>query len=160
MFSGGFGMVFRRRDGILIDAAIARIRGVPAREKYGHKGQYMDWSQGYFTELGYTFGYYRELSHAMLRLACLCRGVETGFGDAPNYLELGSGQGVSVNIHAAGSSGSYWGCDFNPAQTVESRKLAEASGADVELLDDSFEEVIEGHRALPRLFYPEQYLLE
>lgn len=100
----------------------------------------MDWSQGYFTELGYTFGYYRELSPAMLRLACLCRGVETGFGDAPNYLELGSGQGVSLNTHAAGSSGSYWGCDFNPAQTVEARKLAEASGADVEFLDDSFEE--------------------
>jgi SAM-dependent methyltransferase len=100
----------------------------------------MDWSQGYFTELGYTFGYYRELSPAMLRLACLCRGVETGFKDAPTYLELGSGQGVSINIHAAGSTGSYWGCDFNPAQTVEARKLAEASGADVQLSDDSFEE--------------------
>lgn len=100
----------------------------------------MDWSQGYFTELGYTFGYYRELSPEMLRLACLCRGVETGFGNAPTYLELGSGQGVSINIHAAGSSGSYWGCDFNPAQTVEARQLADASGADVHLFDDSFEE--------------------
>lgn len=100
----------------------------------------MDWSQGYFTELGYTFGYYRELSPAMLRLACLCRGVEASFGNAPTYLELGSGQGVSINIHAASSSGSYWGCDFNPAQTVQARKLAEASGADIQLFDDSFEE--------------------
>jgi len=100
----------------------------------------MEWSQGYFTELGYTFGYYRELSPAMLRLACLCRGVEPSFQNTPTYLELGSGQGVSINMHAAGASGSFWGCDFNPAQTVEARRLAEASGANVHLFDDSFEE--------------------
>ncbi|MGO7169521.1 methyltransferase regulatory domain-containing protein [Rhizobium leguminosarum] len=100
----------------------------------------MEWSQGYFTELGYTFGYYREMSPAILRLSCLSRGVEARIRHAPSYLELGFGQGVSINIHAAGSSGSYWGCDFNPAQTVEARRLSEASGANVQLFDESFEE--------------------
>lgn len=100
----------------------------------------MDWSQGYFTGLNYTFGYYPELSPAMLRLGCLCRGVEARVGSAPSYLELGFGQGMSINVHAAGSSGSYWGCDVNPAQTAEARRLSEASGADLKLFDESFEE--------------------
>lgn len=100
----------------------------------------MEWSQGYFTKLDYTFGYYRELSPAMLRLACLRRGVEAKSRNSPTYLELGSGQGVSVNIHAASCSGSYWGCDFNPAQTMEARRLAEASGTNLQLFDQSFEE--------------------
>lgn len=100
----------------------------------------MEWSQGYFTQLGYTFGYYRELSPAMLRLGCLCRGVEPRIDSAPSYLELGFGQGISLNVHAASCNGSYWGCDFNPAQTVEARMLREASGADLQLFDQSFEE--------------------
>jgi SAM-dependent methyltransferase len=100
----------------------------------------MEWSQGYFTGLNYTFGYYPELSPAMLRLGCLCRGVKARIPNAPSYLELGFGQGMSINVHAAGSSGAYWGCDFNPAQTAEARRLSEASGADLKLFDESFEE--------------------
>lgn len=100
----------------------------------------MAWSYGYFTDLNYTHGYYPEMNPAMLRLACLCNAVEPQLPDAPSYLELGFGQGVTINMLAAASSGSYWGADFNPAQTVEARKLADASHADIRLLDDSFEE--------------------
>lgn len=103
----------------------------------------MAWSNGYFTDLSYTHGYYSEMNPAMLRLACLCNGVEAQLPENPSYLELGFGQGVSINFHAAASSGSYWGTDFNPAQTVEARKLAEASGADIRLFDDSFEELVD-----------------
>lgn len=102
----------------------------------------MAWSYGYFTDLNYTHGYYPEMNPAMLRLACLSQAIEPQLREEPTYLELGFGQGVSVNIHAAGSTGSYWGTDFNPAQTVEARKLAAASGADVHLFDDSFEELV------------------
>jgi SAM-dependent methyltransferase len=100
----------------------------------------MTWSNGYFTDLNYTHGYYTEMSPATLRLACLCNGVEAQIPEAPSYLELGFGQGVSINMHAAASTGSYWGTDFNPSQTLEARKLAEASGANIRLFDDSFEE--------------------
>lgn len=100
----------------------------------------MTWSQGYFTDLNYTHGYYPEMNPAILRLACLCNAVEAQIPEAPSYLELGFGQGVSINMHAAASAGSYWGTDFNPSQTVEARKLAEASGSNIRLFDDSFEE--------------------
>ncbi|UHD45788.1 class I SAM-dependent methyltransferase [Aureimonas altamirensis] len=101
----------------------------------------MAWSHGYVTDLNYTYGYYPEMSPSMLRLACLCQAVEPQLREEPAYLELGFGQGISINIHAAGSAGSYWGTDFNPTQTVEARKLAAASGADLHLFDDSFEEL-------------------
>ncbi|SMF60218.1 Methyltransferase domain-containing protein [Xaviernesmea oryzae] len=108
----------------------------------------MAWSYGYFTDLNYTHGYYPEMNPAMLRLACLCNGVEPQLPAAPSYLELGFGQGVTINMLAAASPGSYWGTDFNPAQTVEARKLADASRADIHLFDDSFEEFA-GRRDLP-----------
>ncbi|WP_294642518.1 class I SAM-dependent methyltransferase [uncultured Aureimonas sp.] len=100
----------------------------------------MTWSQGYVTDVDYTFGYYPELNPAMLDLACLCHGVAPPLGDKPRYLELGFGQGVSINLHAAGSDGSYWGTDFNSAHVAGARTLARVSGADIRLLEDSFEE--------------------
>ncbi len=99
------------------------------------------WSYGYFTELNYTHGYYRELSPAMLRIACLAAGIKPQVEGRLTYLELGYGQGVSVNIHASAADGSFWGTDFNPAQAVHAKELAAASGADLHLFDDSFEEL-------------------
>ncbi|MCX8279302.1 class I SAM-dependent methyltransferase [Phyllobacterium sp. 0TCS1.6C] len=101
----------------------------------------MAWSYGYYTDLNYSYGYYSEMNPAMLRLACLGQAAEPQLREKPIYLELGFGQGVSINMHAAGSAGSYWGTDFNPTQTVEARRLAAASGADLRLFDDSFEEL-------------------
>ncbi len=101
----------------------------------------MTWSDGYVTDLNYTFGYYPELNPAMLRLACLCHGVAMPGGDAPTYLELGFGQGISINVHAAGSEGTFWGTDFNPAHAAGARELAAASGAGIRLLEDSFEDL-------------------
>lgn len=101
----------------------------------------MAWSYGYFTDLSYTYGYYPEMSPAALRMACLCQAVEARIPDEPTYLELGFGQGLSLNIHAAGSPGSFWGTDFNSAQSVEAGRLAAASGADLHLFDQSFAEL-------------------
>jgi SAM-dependent methyltransferase len=101
----------------------------------------MTWSYGYFTDLNYIHGYNRDMNPAMLCLACLCQAIQPQLSEEPTYLELGFGQGLSINIHAAGSAGSYWGTDFNPAQTVEARKLGLASGANLRLFDDSFEEL-------------------
>lgn len=100
----------------------------------------MRWSDGYFTDLNYTYGYYPNMSLASLRFACLSHGVASPEGNAPTYLELGFGQGVSVNVHAAASDGSFWGTDFSPAHVAEARRMARASGAAVNLFEDSFED--------------------
>lgn len=100
----------------------------------------MDWAEGYFTDLDYTFGYYRELNPSMLRIACLAAGVEPPSTEPLTYLELGFGQGMSINVHAAASEGEFWGTDFNPAHASHAAALADASGAKIVVFDDSFEE--------------------
>lgn len=99
----------------------------------------MKWSKGYVTDLDYTQGYYREMSPAMLRLACLCASVEANIPEHPTYLELGFGRGQSLNIHAAANDGDFWGVDFNPRQAVEARRMGSASGAQIQISEDSFE---------------------
>jgi SAM-dependent methyltransferase len=101
----------------------------------------MDWTAGYVTDLEYTHGYYRELSPGMLRLACLNAGVAPPTGKSLTYLELGFGQGLSVNIHAATNPGVFWGTDFNPTQAAHAAALAESSGSEAILLDASFAEL-------------------
>jgi SAM-dependent methyltransferase len=108
----------------------------------------MDWTSGYVTEIEYTYGYYRELCPALLRLACLSAGMAPPAGKPLRYLELGYGLGLSLNIHAAAVAGEFWGTDFNPTQVVQARSLADASGSGVKLFDDTFAEFA-GRRDLP-----------
>ncbi|MEJ0039176.1 MAG: class I SAM-dependent methyltransferase [Gammaproteobacteria bacterium] len=100
-----------------------------------------DWSEGYVTEIGYIHGYCRELDPGAMRLACLSAGVAYQESEELRYLELGYGQGLSINIHATAIDGDFWGTDFNPAQTAHARRLAQASGSGVRLLNDSFKEL-------------------
>src|SRR5512141_3017139 len=95
-----------------------------------------DWSSGYVADLDYIYGYYPELNPLRVGLAFLNVGLL-----APRVrtaCELGFGQGVSINIHAAGSDVQWWGCDFLPAQASLARELAAASGAKAELTDQAF----------------------
>jgi SAM-dependent methyltransferase len=98
----------------------------------------MSWTDGYVSEIGYTYGYYRELNPVLMRLACLSAGVAPPPARPLNYFELGYGQGVSVNIHAAAVSGEFWGNDFIPAQAAHAQALAQASKSGAVLTDDSF----------------------
>jgi len=100
-----------------------------------------DWSSGYVSEVNYTFGYYRELSPLMLEFALLSRQIDFRRGKPMRYLELGFGQGVSLNVHAAAVPGEYWGTDFNPAQAATAQDMADASRADLRVLDNSFAEL-------------------
>ncbi len=100
----------------------------------------MSWTSGYVSEIDYTYGYYRELAPGLLSLALLSRAQAHRAGQPLRYLELGFGQGLSLNIHAAACAGEFWGIDFNPAQVANARELADASGADLRLLDQSFAE--------------------
>ena len=98
----------------------------------------MTWTSGYVSEIDYTHGYYRELSPALIDFSLLLGGYEAPNRRHMRYLELGYGQGFSVNIHAAATAGEYWGTDFNPTHAANAQSLARASGADAHLFDDGF----------------------
>lgn len=95
-----------------------------------------DWTAGYVADIDYTYGYYAELNPLRARLAFINAGLvppELGY-----HCELGFGQGLSVNIHAAGAASNWHGNDFNPAQAGFAQDLAEAAGAGANLSDASF----------------------
>lgn len=97
------------------------------------------WASGYLTDIGYTYGYYAELNPHGTRLALLNAGFEPT--KIRNACELGFGQGISVNIHAAADSTTAWyGTDFNPAQASFAQSLQEVSSAKANLSDESFAE--------------------
>lgn len=94
----------------------------------------MDWSNGYRTEITYTHGYYTEINPAAMHFLLLAANITPP--EITNACELGFGQGVSLNIHAAAEPVAWVGTDFNPAQVAFARNLAKASGA--RCLADSF----------------------
>lgn len=97
-----------------------------------------DWSAGYVADIGYTFGYYAELNPMRIRLAFLNAGLV--FPEVGHACELGYGQGLSTNIHAAASVTEWHGTDFNPAQAGFAQELAGAGSANVHLYDQPFAE--------------------
>jgi len=99
-----------------------------------------DWSAGYVSELGYTYGYYAELNPSRVDLCLLQKGLQPP--KISHALELGFGQGVSVNIHAAASDVVWSGTDFNPSQANFARQVAAQSGATAYLHDASFQEFL------------------
>jgi SAM-dependent methyltransferase len=101
------------------------------------------WSDGYVTDMVYTYGYYREISPVFQRFCLLLRGLACDDpGEGATHCELGFGQGVSVNIHAAANPGRYVATDFNPAHAAHASGLARASGCDIRLYDASFEQLL------------------
>ena len=108
-----------------------------------------DWTSGYVADIGYTYGYYLELNPQRVKLAFLNAGlVAPEFGSA---CELGFGQGLSANLHAAASVCSWHGTDFNPAQAGFAQELATASGANAHLFDEAFADFSD--RELPEFDY-------
>ncbi|MEX0619737.1 MAG: class I SAM-dependent methyltransferase [Pseudohongiellaceae bacterium] len=100
-----------------------------------------DWTAGYVADIGYTYGYYEELNPLRARLAFLNQGFVCP--EFKTACELGFGQGISANIHAAASAVRWYGTDFNPSQAGFAKELAEMSGAGAELFDESFDEFAE-----------------
>lgn len=109
-----------------------------------------DWTAGYVADIGYTFGYYAELNPLRLRLAFLNAGlVPPEVGSA---CELGFGQGMSANLHAAASVVQWAGTDFNPAQAGFAQELARVADSGAQLFDEAFDQF--GARAdLPEFDY-------
>lgn len=95
-----------------------------------------DWTSGYVADIGYTYGYYSELNPLRASFALTSAGY--GPPKSGHHCELGFGQGLSVNMHAAASGQAWWGTDFNPAQAAFAQELAQASGAQAHLTDEAF----------------------
>ena len=72
----------------------------------------MDWSDGYVSEVDYTYGYYGELNPLQTKLKLLFAGIKPP--EVKTACELGFGQGVSLLSNSAGSNISWYGNDFNP----------------------------------------------
>lgn len=110
----------------------------------------MDWSGGYVAGIGYTHGFYRELTPSVQIFALLARGVETGLDtERFTYCDIGCGQGFNVNLLAAAHPNcEFHATDFNPSHIAGARKLAkEAGSTNIHFYDDSFEDF--GRRDLP-----------
>jgi len=97
-----------------------------------------NWHAGYTAETAYTYGYYTELNPLRTQLLLLSWGIQPP--RVSTACELGFGQGMTINIHAAASSVRWHGTDFNPAQTAFAQELAEASGNGAMLSEQSFQD--------------------
>ena len=106
----------------------------------------MHWNHGYNTDLGYTFGYYREQDPAWLDLSALFKGACPPSQSATGrlrYLELGCGQGLNLCLIAACHPGmDFVGIDFNPAHIAHAQGLARAAGlGNVRFVEGDFAEL-------------------
>ena len=95
-------------------------------------------TDGHYAELEYTSGYYHELGPAHLRFCGLIAGLDVAVPEAPTYLELGIGQGVSLAVHAAANDGAFWGVDINPDHIANAEALAASFDGDLALSAESF----------------------
>lgn len=102
------------------------------------------WSDGYVTDTAYEGQFFGDLTPAFLRMALLLHGEDLPRrkkNEPLRYLELGYGQGVSLNVHSAAVAGEFWGTDFNPDHTLIASGMAQAAVLDVQLHNVSFGEL-------------------
>ena len=114
----------------------------------------MSWSSGYVADIGYTHGFYRELTPALLTLVTLTRGQAGPAIDRPLQMcELGCGQGFSMNLLAAANPQvQFHATDFNPSQIAGAKALAgEAGLSNVTFHDTAFAEFAD-EPGLPEAF--------
>lgn len=97
-----------------------------------------DWSEGYVSDVNYTYGYFSELNPNSVQIPFLMAGLKPP--SVQTACELGFGQGMSLNIHATASNIQWFGTDFNPDHVSFARDLAKIGGHDAKILDESFRE--------------------
>ncbi|MSQ69444.1 MAG: methyltransferase domain-containing protein [Gammaproteobacteria bacterium] len=84
---------------------------------------------GYITDVAHIHQYYSHLAPVMVSYAAaLNGGAPAPLGDF-DYCEIGCGNGLSLNLHAAvHPDARFVGIDVNPEQIANARRLAEAGG--------------------------------
>lgn len=94
----------------------------------------MSWNLGYNTDMGYTYGHYREQDPAWLDLCAWVHGARPPTpqpGKRLRYLELGCGQGVGLLMTAAiYPHMEFVGIDYNPEHIAHAQGLARAAGVE------------------------------
>ncbi|MFG1432362.1 class I SAM-dependent methyltransferase [Xanthobacter sp. V2C-4] len=113
-----------------------------------------DWTSGYVADIGYTHGFYRELTPAILAFAALAAGIRAPDVAAPlSYCELGCGQGFSANVLAAANPHiRFHATDFNPSHVAGARDLAAKGGlGNISFYDTPFAE-FSAEPGLPQAF--------
>ncbi len=109
-----------------------------------------NWNEGYFSDFSYTKGYYSAINPLLMNFHLALAGIKSNTIDeragdiSPppefNYLELGFGMGISVNIHAATSRGCYSAVDFNPEHMAYANTYAKSDN--ITLYNESFKECL------------------
>ena len=90
----------------------------------------------YVTDITYTMNYKPEINPLLIDFSFLLAGIRA---PAVNTAcELGFGQGLSLNFHAAGSSIAWYGNDFNLKHVLFAEELARASGTNCLLSPQAF----------------------
>ena len=97
----------------------------------------MDWSSGYVSDVNYTHGYYPGLNPLNLNFALTNAGIKPPL--IKNACELGFGQGISINFHAADKAINWFGNDFNPAHANFAKELNSIQENNTILSEDDFE---------------------
>jgi len=109
-----------------------------------------DWTAGYVTEIGYLWAYFPEMNPLRAKIALVCSGIAPP--PIQTACELGFGQGLNLNLLAAGGEVGWHGNDFNPSHAAVAREMAGYSGAGAQLSDESFAEFRE-RKDLPQFDY-------
>ena len=92
------------------------------------------WSEGYTSDVTYTYGYYNELNPINLTIPFLMAGLAPP--KIENACELGFGQGISLNMHSATSNIKWYGTDFNPSHAFFAQSLANQIGSNKPVISD------------------------
>jgi len=97
------------------------------------------WTEGYVDWTAYAHGYYREMCPAHIRFCLAANRIHPPPEENFSYCELGMGQGISANLHAAANDGAFTGMDFNPDHAAYAANLARRAQSGLRVSDDSFE---------------------
>lgn len=92
------------------------------------------WSEGYVNHVTYTHGYYPSLNPRNMIIPFLMARLPVP--KVVNACELGFGQGVSLNVHAAAGRAKWYATDFNPAHALFAQNLADHGDAQKLLIAD------------------------
>jgi SAM-dependent methyltransferase len=124
---------------LTLSANLARLLlGLKARRREKRE-VFMDWSEGYVTDIGYVRGYYPALSPLYQSFVLANTGFEPPSLEAPfTKVELGCGYGLSLLVEAAAHpNGQFYGVDFNPGHIAWAKRAA----ADAQLENAHFFEL-------------------
>lgn len=103
------------------------------------------WSDGYVTDVGYSYGYFYFLAPDYLRFLTLLGGSRAPSGPGLSYCELGCGQGYGLCVLAAANPDmTFHGYDFSPGMIAHASQLAADAALDnVTFEEASFEDMAE-----------------